>query len=134
MPIVVTVLVVFTIIGLFGFYLDAVMALIASIVLGIGIDYSVHFISRYQSLRKEGADANDAIRQTMATSGRAIVFNSAAVAVGFVVLLFSSFIPVQNMGWMVSANMLLSALLTLVLVPAVLSSAYKLTTRKELEQ
>jgi predicted RND superfamily exporter protein len=121
LPLALTVLVVFALLSLFGIYLDAITALVASIVLGIGIDYSVHFLSRYRALRQEGSPVEDAVRETMRTSGRAILFNSLAVALGFLVLLLSSFWPVMHIGWMVAANMLIAAALTLVLVPAVLS-------------
>ncbi len=120
LPILLTVAVVFLLLGVFGLRLDSVKALIASIVLGIGVDYSVHFLSRYRSLRAEGLGHQEAVRQTMVTSGRAIVYNSLAVAIGFSVLLLSSFWPVIHMGWLVSANMFLSAILALVLLPAVL--------------
>ncbi len=107
---------------MFGVFLDAVTALIASIVLGIGIDYSVHFLWRYEAARREGRTVNDSVRKTMVTSGRAIVFNSIAVAVGFLVLLSSSFWPVMHIGWIVAANMLIAAALTLLLLPALLRS------------
>jgi predicted RND superfamily exporter protein len=128
LPMVLTVLLVFLLIGTFGVYLDAVLAIIASIVLGIGVDYSVHFLSRYQRLRSEGIDFKEAIRETLDTSGRAIVFNSLAVAIGFLVLLLSSFWPVIHMGWIVSANMIFSALLTMILLPAILRTW---STKKE---
>lgn len=121
LPLLLTVLLVFTLMSLFGVYLDAVTALIASIVLGIGIDYSVHFLSRYRSARRHGATVEAAVEHTMTTSGRAIAYNSAAVAIGFVVLLFSSFWPVMHIGWLVAANMVLGAVATLTLLPAALA-------------
>jgi predicted RND superfamily exporter protein len=121
-PMVLTVLLVFTLLGALGVYLDAGTALVASIVLGIGVDYSVHFLSRYRSLRRRGSDLRDAVRHTMDTSGRAIVFNSLAVALGFLVLTLSSFWPVIHIGWLVSTNMILSAILTMSLIPALLGS------------
>ncbi len=120
LPLVLTVLFVFALMSVFGVSLDVATALVASIVLGIGVDYSVHFLSRYRSLRKEGKDFHEAIRETFVTSGRAIVFNSLAVATGFLVLLLSSFWGVVDIGWLVSVNMIFSAILTMVLVPAVL--------------
>lgn len=117
LPLVLTVLMVFALLSLFGVFLDAVTALIASIVLGIGIDYSVHFLWRYEAFRRDGKSAEEAIGRTMETSGRAIVFNSIAVAVGFLVLLASSFWPVMHIGWIVAANMLIAAALTLTLLP-----------------
>jgi predicted RND superfamily exporter protein len=122
LPMVLTVLLVFMLLGAFGVYLDAATALVASIVLGIGVDYSVHFLSRYRSLRSAGLAFPEAVRGTMVTSGRAIVFNSLAVAVGFLVLLLSSFWPVIHIGWLVSVNMVFSAILTMGLLPGVLSS------------
>jgi predicted RND superfamily exporter protein len=126
LPLVLTVLFVFGIMSAAGIYLDAAMALVASIVLGIGVDYSVHFLSRYRSLRKQGIASREAIGETFRTSGRAIVFNSMAVAMGFSVLLLSSFWPVINLGWLVAANMILSATLTMILLTGILYS----TSRK----
>lgn len=120
LPLALTVLMVFALLSLFGIYLDAITALVASIVLGIGIDYSVHFLSRYRALQKEGRDVNEAVLETMHTSGRAIFFNSLAVSSGFLALLLSSFWPVIHIGWMVAANMLIAAVFTLALLPAVL--------------
>lgn len=119
-PLLLTVLVVFALLSVFGVYLDAVTALIASIVLGIGIDYSVHFLARYRALRQDGRDVEAAVHETMTTSGRAIVFNSLAVALGFLVLLLSSFWPVMHIGWVVAVTMLVAATLTLLLLPALL--------------
>ncbi len=122
LPMVLTVLLVFMLLSTSGLRLDAGSALVASIVLGIGVDYSVHFLSRYRSLRRAGLDFRDAVREAMATTGRAIVFNSLAVAIGFLVLLLSSFWPVIHMGWLVAVNMIFSAILAMVLLPAVMGS------------
>ncbi len=86
------------------------------------MDYSVHFLARYRALRQQGLDAARAVSETMVTSGRAIVFNSLAVAGGFFVLLLSSFWPVIHMGWLVAANMIFSAILAILLLPAVVGS------------
>jgi len=122
LPLALVILLSFALMSIFGVSLDAGTALVASIVLGIGVDYSVHFLSRYRSLIKEGMDYDEAIHETFRTSGRAIVFNSLAVSIGFLALLLSSFSPVIQIGWLVSINMILSAILTMVLVPAILQS------------
>lgn len=120
-PLAVTVLVVFGLMSLFGVYLDAVTALIASIVLGVGIDYSVHLLSRFQAHRAAGLETDEAIRGAIHASGRPILHNSLAVALGFAVLLLSNFWPVMHIGWLVSVTMILGAVFTLVLLPALLS-------------
>lgn len=118
LPLALTVLIVFALLSSFGIYLDAITALVASIVLGIGIDYSVHFLSRYGALRRDGHTVEEAVQGTMHACGRAITFNSVAVAMGFLVLLLSSFWPVMHIGWMVAATMILAAVFTLILLPA----------------
>ncbi|NOX87987.1 MAG: RND family transporter [Calditrichaeota bacterium] len=120
LPMLLVILLAFAMMSVFGVNLDVGTALVASIVLGIGVDYSVHFLSRYRALRKEGMDFDEATRQTFTTSGRAIVFNSLAVAIGFLVLLLSSFWPVIHIGWLVSVNMIFSAILTMLLIPVLL--------------
>lgn len=122
LPMVLTVLLVFMLVSVTGLRLDALKALVASIVLGIGVDYSVHLLSRYQSLRHEGLEVRAAVLETMDTSGRAIVFNSLAVTVGFLVLLLSSFWPVMHLGWLVAVNMVVSAILAMVLLPAAITT------------
>lgn len=120
LPLLMTSLFAFFLLGAFGIYLDAATALVASIILGIGIDYSIHFISRYKLLIQEGKDSNLALIESLNTSGRPIIFNAAAVTIGFLVLVASSFWPVINIGWLVAVNMVLSALFSLILISALL--------------
>jgi len=119
-PLLVTITVVFGLMSAFGVMLDAVTALIASMVLGIGIDYSIHFLTRYREARGMSDSASAACAWATEQTGPAIVFNSIAVSVAFSVLLFSSFWPVKHIGWIVAATMVIAALLTLMLVPAAL--------------
>lgn len=120
LPLLLTVLSVFAILALTGVFLDAVTALIASIVLGVGIDYAVHFVARYRRLLARGSSAPDAIRRSATQAGPPILLNSAAVASGFLVLAFSSFWPIVHIGWIVAVTMVGAAVLTLVLLPATL--------------
>ncbi len=119
-PLVLTTLLNFAIIVLSGRTLNSGTALTASIAIGIGIDYSIHFVSRYRLLRSEGKDHDEAVMGTMQTTGKAITFNALSVTAGFLVLLLSSFIPVMDMGWLISLMMLSSAVGALTIIPAVL--------------
>lgn len=121
LPLLLTVLGVFALLGATGVSLDAVTALIASIVLGVGIDYSVHLLARYRRLVASGLDTEAAIQRAVTETGPPIVVNSIAVAIGFLVLLSSSFWPIVHIGWIVAVTMILAAALTLTLLPALLS-------------
>lgn len=120
-PLALTVLLVFAIMSVTGVHLDAVTALVASIVLGVGIDYSVHLVARYRASRQEGLEAPSAARAAIHATGRPIFLNSVAVALGFSVLLLSSFWPIMHIGWLVGATMVLGAALTLTLIPTLLA-------------
>lgn len=109
-PIIITAVISFGVMGLFNIPLSTTTALISSIAIGIGIDYAVHFIERYKIHALETGDKDLTIRTTMQHSGRAIVFNAMVVIAGFLVLLFSVFPPNRSLGALVSLNMFTSFL------------------------
>ena len=107
-PIILTALISFGIMGLLNIPLSTTTALISSIAVGIGIDYAVHFIERYKIYALETGDKEKTIGLTMIHSGRAITFNAFVVIAGFLVLLFSVFPPNRQLGALVSLNMFTS--------------------------
>ncbi len=114
-PIMITALISFGIMGWFGIPLNSTTALLSSIAIGIGIDYAVHLLEQYK-LNAAGGDKNLAVKKTMAHSGRAIMFNAVVVIAGFLVLLFSVFPPNRELGFLVSLNMFISFLGTLTIM------------------
>ena len=120
-PLVFTIFTNFTLMKIFGVSLDVATAMIASMGLGIGIDYAIHFVSRYRIEVYRGEKVDNAIKNTMHSTGRAIVFNALAVAFGFLVLTLSNFIPIMNVGWLVAATMIVSASATLIVLPCLIS-------------
>ena len=107
-PIIITALIGFGVMGLMGIPLSTTTALISSIAIGIGIDYAVHFIERYKIYAEQTGDKLKTVRLTMHHSGRAIIFNAIVVIAGFLVLLFSVFPPNRSLGALVSLNMFTS--------------------------
>jgi uncharacterized protein len=106
-PIIITAVISFGIMGWANIALNTTTALLSSIAIGIGIDYAVHFIEQYK-LNSETGDKLLTAQKTMAHSGRAISFNAIVVIAGFMVLLFSVFPPNRELGTLVSLNMFLS--------------------------
>ncbi|MEF8809682.1 MAG: efflux RND transporter permease subunit, partial [Bacteroidales bacterium] len=104
-PITITALLSFGIMGLLNIPLDTTTALLASIAVGIGIDYAVHFIERYKIYLRQYSSKFEAAAHTINHSGRAILFNAVVVIAGFLVLLFSVFPPNRALGALVSFNM-----------------------------
>jgi predicted RND superfamily exporter protein len=96
------------------------------------VDYSIHFIHRYRIEATRSSDLASTVQVTMETSGRAILLNAAAVAGGFSVLLFSSFMPVVYLGLLIPMIMATNALAALLIIPAflnVLAGSRKRQTR-----
>lgn len=119
-PTVLAVLGNFAIMGAFGIALDVGTALVSAAAVGIGIDYAIHYINRYRVERIAGAKSYEAVRRTHLTSGKAIIFNAVAVALGFFVLLFSNFVPVQRMGLLTGITMFSACFIALSILPILL--------------
>jgi predicted RND superfamily exporter protein len=117
-PIILTVLINFSIMVYFDIGLDSFTAMIASIAIGLGIDYAIHFLSR---LRDElSVDGNElaALKRTVKTTGVAIIANGLAVGLGFAVLMFAGGQHLRFFGGLTSLTMMVSGLLTLTLLPS----------------
>jgi hypothetical protein len=107
-PISITAILSFGVMGLLNIPLSTTTALMASIAIGIGIDFAVHFIERYRISQKSYSNKLQVANATMDHSGRAILFNAVVVIAGFMVLLFSVFPPNRALGALVSFNMFTS--------------------------
>ena len=92
--------------------------LIAACAVGIGIDYSVHYLHRYELERDAGLGTEDAIRAAARATGRPILFNALAVSAGFLTLLGSDFLSLQSLAWLTALTMVVTSLAALTLIPA----------------
>ncbi len=120
-PLMATVLANFGIMGFLNIPLDFGTAVVSSIVIGIGVDYSIHYLSRLKESINQGLDFEQAVARTVSFSGKAIVFNAITVGTGFAAMLFSVLSPLFIMGWMITVSMFISSFCTIILVPAFLS-------------
>ena len=120
-PICAAMLLNFGLMGLLGFPLDVSTALSSGIVIGVGIDYTIHFLSKFRLEMAKGSDGRQATITTMTTTGRAIFYNAIAVIAGFMVLYTSNFPANQQLGGLVSINMFTCFLAALTILPALLN-------------
>ena len=116
-----TALVNFGAMGLFGVPLGPDKAMVSAVALGIGIDYSIHLMSRFRDLTERGVGVDEAIVESMRTTGRAILFNGLVVVAGFAVLGASRSPSNAVFGWMIAANMAVACIAALTLMPAALT-------------
>ena len=88
-----------------------------ALTIGVGVDYAVHFAHGYRRRRMEGLGRQAAVEQTVLRTGRALRWNMAVLATGFLVLTFSALKPNHELGFLLAAAMVASYGATLVLMP-----------------
>lgn len=118
-PVVATIIVLFGCMGIAGIPLDIATVLVASIALGIGIDYSIHIITGFNNYLQENGDIEASIGKVILSGGKAVVINVVSVSAGFLVLQFSQIVPLQNFGLLVAISMAGSGFGALTLLPAI---------------
>jgi hypothetical protein len=124
-PSIFTVFFNFALMGMFNIPLNTATISIAAIAIGAGVDYAIHFISRFKIESKRIKDSKTAIIRTIYTSGRGILFNALAVSFGFFTFFFSSIRMLRQFGVLTGITLLLSAIITILF----LSSAFLLINK-----
>jgi predicted RND superfamily exporter protein len=119
-PIGFTLLVVFGFMGFSGIPLDIATVLVGSISIGIGIDYSIHFVSRFREEFKKDKTELEALDKTLETTGKAILINVITVMMGFLVLILANMIPLRRFGILVAITMVGSGASAITLLPAII--------------
>ena len=120
-PILFTILLVYGAIGFMGKDYDMPIAVLSTLVLGIGVDFAIHFVERYRELRADLHDSALTIEAFAEEPARALSRNAAVIAVGFLPLLLSSLTPYVIVGLFLASIILLSWLATVVVLPALVS-------------
>jgi len=106
--------------SMLGIYLDLSIMIVGAMTMGIAVDDSIHVLSRYLMGKEAGASTQVAIGRAMHESGRAVVFSSLVLVLGFAVLCFGSFTTVIYVGLFGSIIMSLALLGDLLFLPALL--------------
>jgi len=117
-PLSISVLINFAVMGFAGIKLNLGTSMVASVSVGVGIDYTIHCLEAYK--RELRAGSSDFLRRTFISSGKAIIINAVSVGAGFAVLLFSRFTMLADLGLLIAITMFSSALVSLTILPALL--------------
>lgn len=106
--------------GLFGITLTASTALVFVIAFGIAVDDTIHFLTRYRLELQKGNSVEEAIRQTLHGTGKAMMITSLILMSGFGILLTSSFGGTWATGMFTALTIVFALLADLVLLPILL--------------
>jgi hypothetical protein len=120
-PLSISILINFAVMGFVGIKLTIGTAMVASVSVGIGIDYTIHFLEAYKWEYRSSGGKGDFLRRAYATSGKAILINAASVGAGFAVLLFSQFNMLADLGLLIALTMGTSSVVSLTIIPVLLN-------------
>lgn len=110
--------------GVWGVYsgqINFTMAFVMGMVLGVIVDNTIHFLSKYlRSRRDRGGTVEDAVRYAMSTVGIAILATNVILISGFVILGQSAFLPNATMSQMTAIAIACALIADFLLLPALL--------------
>ncbi len=116
------ILVFFGLMGLSGAVLNLGTSIVASIALGIAVDNTIHFMTRLSAEVRNTSEQQQALLATLATIGKPAVFATIILFLGFAVLGFSRFVPIQEFGILSAITMGAALVGDLVLLPAMIAT------------
>lgn len=106
--------------GLRGYDLNVGNVIVFTISLGIAVDDTVHFLSRYQEEIGKGRSPRQAVEFAFQTTGRAMVIVTLLIVCGLAVLLLSDFVPTRRFAELTSFTMAAALFGDLLVLPACL--------------
>jgi predicted RND superfamily exporter protein len=119
LPVVTTILMIYAVMGFSGIWLSIGTSMFAAISIGLGVDFSIHTIERLQTLlRDTRLSMDEAILRLYPSTGRALLFNFAALALGFGVLTTSKVVVLHEFGVLVAVAIATSFLSSMTVLPA----------------
>jgi len=118
-PVALSVLLIYAVMGFANIWLAIGTSMFAAIAIGLGVDFSVHTMERLVVLVREKQESFDeAVADLYPSTGRALLFNFAALTFGFGVLVTSEVVPLIRFGSLVAVAVTVSFLASVTLIPA----------------
>jgi len=117
-PLAASIIIQFGVMGLTGIAIDAATALLSSIMIGVGVDFTIQYLWRYNIELRKGATRKEAISTTYRTTGRSIVINALSVMAGFSATLVSGFLSIRFFGYLTLLAIGSCLLYAIVVMPA----------------
>ncbi len=114
------ILIVVGVMGWVGLKVNMATAMLASVSMGLTVDFSIHYLYRYRREREAGKSTGDALRDAHGSVGLAMVLANIALVAGFATLTLSAFVPTVHFGILVSVAMLGGLLGNLTTLPLLL--------------
>jgi len=112
------------IMGIFGIPLKPSSALVFSIVFGISVDYSIHFLAKFKNELIQTKNVKNAVTKTIEETGRSMIFTSFILFFGFIIFAFSNFGGTIVLGVLTSIILFVAMITNLTLLPSIILYFY----------
>ncbi len=124
-PLLITIAVIYGIIGLVGKDYDMPVAVLSALTLGMAVDFAIHFLERARASFVETGSWKSSAAVIFGEPARAISRNVLVIAIGFLPLLAAPLVPYKTVGVFLCVIMALSGAVTLLVLPALIRLAEK---------
>jgi predicted RND superfamily exporter protein len=120
--------------GFTGIPIKPSTILIFSIALGISVDNSIQFLSRYRlQLKQTGHDIPSSVISALRETGYSMIYSSTVLFFGFGIFVFSTFGGTQALGFLISFTLLVAGSLNMLVLPSLLLTLDKWSTTRAFE-
>jgi predicted RND superfamily exporter protein len=120
LPLIISIIVLFGFMGLTGIALDAATALLSSVMIGVGVDFTIQYMRCFNGAVRQGLTFREATEIAISTIGRSIIINAVSVMAGFSALIFSKFTSIRFFGYLVDLSIGTCLIGALIIIPAFL--------------
>ena len=119
-PLLFTIVLIYGFIGYIGKDFDMPISVLSALSLGMAVDFSIHFIRRFQQRYAEVRDIENALIWTAARPGKGIIRNAILFASAFSVMILAPLTPYITVGLFIAGMMIISSILTILYLPAII--------------
>ena len=106
--------------GWMGIQLDLSNMLLGTVAIGLAVDDTIHFFHNFRTYYTQTQNAAEATRQTMLTTGRAMLFTTLVLVTGFWLFMFATLINLIQFGFLIGVTLIIALLGDIFLAPALM--------------
>jgi uncharacterized protein len=120
MPLIISLIFTLGTMGLIGLNISVATAGLGAMILGLGVEYGVFVLSRYNEEREKGLNQDDALEKTVSGIGSAVIGSGTTTIVGFLALTLSVMPLLQNLGLSLALGIFFSIIASVLIFPSLL--------------
>jgi predicted RND superfamily exporter protein len=119
-PLLSSIVILFGFMGFTGIAIDPATALLSSVMIGVGVDFTIQFMWSVRLFLSKQFSFEDSIRKAYSTIGRSIIINAVSVMAGFAVLILSGFTSLRFFGYLIVISVGSCFIGAMIFIPAIL--------------